>query len=56
MVAPGAIALCLALQLSAATVSGRVELKDSHDPTVRGKSNYAAEWSSRCCRSTSRRR
>ncbi len=31
----------LSLQLAAATVSGRVELKDSHDPAVRGKANYS---------------
>jgi plastocyanin len=31
----------LSLQLAAATVTGRVELKDSHDPAVRSKANYA---------------
>jgi plastocyanin len=33
--------LLLATGVPAATVDGRVELKDSHDPTVRGNANYA---------------
>jgi plastocyanin len=31
----------LSFQLPAATIFGRVELKDSHDPAVRSKANYA---------------
>src|SRR5579859_2708973 len=31
----------LSFELAAATVSGRVELKDSRDPSVRSKANYA---------------
>src|SRR5580698_8826482 len=31
----------LSLQLAAGTVTGRVELKDSRDPAVRSKANYA---------------
>jgi plastocyanin len=35
--------LCLGqiFSLAAATVTGRVELKDSHDPSVRAKANYS---------------
>jgi len=35
------LSLSLGLQLSAATVAGRVELKDSRDPSVRAKGNYS---------------
>ncbi|HEY3835524.1 MAG TPA: hypothetical protein VGL72_03090 [Bryobacteraceae bacterium] len=37
----GLAVLSMAGHLAAATVSGRVELKDSHDPAVRGNANYA---------------
>jgi plastocyanin len=33
--------LCLTLHLAAATVTGRVQLKDSRDPAVRSKANYS---------------
>ena len=35
------LALALASHLAAATVTGRVELKDSSDPAVRSKANYS---------------
>jgi plastocyanin len=35
------ISFSLTLQLTAATVSGRAELKDSRDPQVRSKGNYS---------------
>jgi plastocyanin len=41
MISRSLIFSSLVFQLAAATVTGRVELKDSRDPSVRSKANYA---------------